>query len=141
MDKQILEQYIDACVLVKETRAELEKLRRAKKRQEQDAVKGSAHEFPYTLQTYRIEGLAYASMQEPGEEDRLEEVLKERLRNAARIKQDVEAWINTIPVRMQRIIRYRIFEGLTWEQVAIRMGHGATGDSVRMEYVRFMNVS
>ena len=58
MDKEILKQYIDACVLVKETRAELEKLRRAKKRQEQDAVKGSAHEFPYTLQTYRIEGLA-----------------------------------------------------------------------------------
>ena len=81
-----------------------------------------------------------ASMQEPGAEDRLEEVLKERLRNAARIKQDVEVWINTIPVRMQRIIRYRIFEGMTWEQVAIRMGRGATGDSVRVEYVRFMNV-
>ena len=55
-------------------------------------------------------------------------------------KQDVEVWINTIPVRMQRIIRYRIFEGMTWEQVAIRMGRGATGDSVRVEYVRFMNV-
>lgn len=141
MDKRILEQYIDACAQVKETEAELEKIRRAKKRQEQDAVKGSSHDFPYTMQTYRIEGLAYASMQEPGAEDRLEEVLKERLRNAARIKQDVEVWINTIPVRMQRIIRYRIFERMTWEQVAIRMGRGATGDSVRVEYVRFMNVS
>ena len=140
LDKRILEQYIDACAQVKETEAELEKIRRAKKRQEQDAVKGSSHDFPYTMQTYRIEGLAYASMQEPGAEDRLEEVLKERLRNAARIKQDVEVWINTIPVRMQRIIRYRIFEGMTWEQVAIRMGRGATGDSVRVEYVRFMNV-
>ena len=117
------------------------KIRRAKKRQEQDAVKGSSHDFPYTMQTYRIEGLAYASLWKPEEEDRLEEVLKERLRKAARIKQDVEVWINTIPVRMQRIIRYRIFEGMTWEQVAIRMGRGATGDSVRVEYVRFMNVS
>lgn len=71
--------------------------------------------------------------------DRLEEVLKERLRNAARIKQDVEVWINTIPVRMQRIIRYRIFEGMTWEQVAIRMGRGATEASVKMEYLRFMD--
>lgn len=139
MDKQILEQYIDACAQVRETKAELERLRRAKKRQEQDAVKGSSHDFPYTMQTYRIEGLAYASMRDPGEEERLEEVLKERLRNAARIKQNVEVWINTIPVRMQRIIRYRIFEGLAWEQVAIRMGRGATGDSVRVEYVRFMN--
>ena len=32
MDKQILEQYIDACVLVKETRAELEKLRSGRNR-------------------------------------------------------------------------------------------------------------
>ena len=141
MDKRILEQYIDACAQVKETEAELEKIRRAKKQQEQDAVKGSSHDFPYTMQTYRLEGLAYASLWKPREEDRLEEVLEERLRKAAQIKQDVEMWINMIPVRMQRIIRYRLFEGMTWEQVAIRMGHGATGDSVRMEYVRFMNVS
>lgn len=141
MDKQILEQYIDACAQVKETKAELERLRRAKKQQEQDIVKGSAHEFPYTLRNYQIEGLAYAFMREPGEEERLEEILKERLRNAARIKQDVEVWINTIPVRMQRIIRYRIFEGMTWDQVAARMGRGVTADSVRVEYVRFMNAS
>lgn len=141
LDKRILEQYIDACALVKEAEAELEKIRRVKKQQEQDAVKGSSHDFPYTMQTYRIEGLAYTSMQEPGTEERLEEVSKERLRKVARIKQDVEMWINTIPVRMQRIIRYRLFQGMTWEQVAIRVGRGATGDSVRMEYVRFMNIS
>lgn len=141
LDKRILEQYIEACALVKEAEAELEKIRRVKKQQEQDAVKGSSHDFPYTMQTYRIEELAYTSMQEPGTEERLEEVLKERLRKAARIKQDVEMWINTIPVRMQRIIRYRLFQGMTWEQVAIRVGRGATGDSVRMEYVRFMNIS
>ena len=121
-----------------------------------DCSMTKAREFINTLLEYALkEGIildesglmrtddidTYASMQEPGAEDRLEEVLKERLRNAARIKQDVEVWINTIPVRMQRIIRYRIFEGMTWEQVAIRMGRGATGDSVRVEYVRFMNVS
>lgn len=138
MDKRILEQYIDARAQVKETEAELEKIRRVKKQQEQDAVKGSSHDFPYTMQTYRIEGLAYSAVQNPGEEDRLEEVLEERLRNAARIKQDVEVWINTIPVRMQRIIRYRIFEGMTWEQVAIRMGRGATEISMKKEYSRFM---
>lgn len=139
MDKRILEQYIDACALAKETQAELERLRRAKKRQEQDIVKGSEHEFPYTLRTYQVEGLAYSAVQNPGNQDRLEEVLEERLQKAARIKQDVEMWINTIPVRMQRIIRYRIFEGLTWEQVAIRMGRGATEASVKMEYLRFMD--
>lgn len=138
MDKRILNDYIDACAQVKETKDALLKLQKAKKRREQDAVKGSSHEFPYTAQTYHIEGLAYAVVMDPGEEDRLEEILRERLRNAERIKHDVEAWLNTIPMRMQRIIRYRIFEELPWEQVAIKLGRRATADGVRMEYVRFM---
>ena len=141
LDKQILKDYIDACAQVKETKEALLKLRKAKKRREQDAVKGSSHEFPYTAQTFHIEGLAYAVLQDPGEEDRLEEILRERLRKAERIKHDVEAWLNTIPMRMQRIIKYKIFEGLTWNQVAIRMGRKATADGVRMEYVNFMKAA
>ena len=54
------------------------------------------------------------------------------------IKRQVEAWMLTIPQRMQRIIRYRVFEELSWNEVAIRMGRKATADSVRMEYANFM---
>ena len=103
-----------------------------------DTVKGSSHDFPYTLQTYRTEGLAYSVVKDPDELDRLEVVLKERLQNAERIKRQVEVWLNTIPMRMQRIIRYRIFEDLPWSQVAVRMGRRATEASVKMEYLRFM---
>ena len=141
MDKRILSDYIDACAQVKETKEALQKLQKAKKRRELDAVKGSSHEFPYTAQTFHIEGLAYAVLQDPGEEDRLEEILRERLRNAERIKQDVEAWLNTIPMRMQRIIRYRIFEELPWNDVAVRMGRQATAESVKKEYQRFMDAA
>ena len=139
MDKQILKDYIDACAQVKETKEVLLKLRKAKKRREQDAVKGSSHEFPYTMQTYHLDGLAYAVVMNPGEEDRLEEILRERLRNAERIKRDVEAWLNTISMRMQRIIRYKIFEEMTWNEVAERMGRKATELSVKKEYQRFMD--
>ena len=138
MDKQILNDYIDACAQVKETKEALLKLRKAKKRREQDAVKGSSHEFPYTAQTFHIEGIAYPLVQDPGEEERLEEVLRERLRNAEKIKHDVEAWMNTVSMRMQRIIRYKIFEEMTWNEVAERMGRKATEASVKMEYLRFM---
>ena len=138
MDKRILGDYIDACAQVKETKDALLKLQKAKKQREQDAVKGSSHEFPYTAQTFHIEGLAYAVLQDPGEEDRLEEILRERLRDAERIKRDVEMWLNTIPMRMQRIIRYRIFEELPWSEVAARMGRRATEASIKMEYLRFM---
>ena len=44
----------------------------------------------------------------------------------------------TIPQRMQRIIRYKIFEDMTWTEVAARMGRNATELSVKKEYQRFM---
>ena len=138
MDKQILVDYIDACKVVDDTKEEIWKLKKNRKRILIDTVKGSSHDFPYTLQTYRTEGLAYSVVKDPDELDRLEVVLKERLQNAERIKRQVEVWLNTIPMRMQRIIRYRIFEELAWSDVAIRMGRKATADGVRMEYTRFM---
>ena len=119
----------------------IRKLKKNRKRILTDTVKGSSHDFPYTLQTYRTEGLAYSVVKNPDELDRLEETLKERLQNAKKIKHDVEVWLNTIPTRMQRIIRYKIFEGLTWAEVAIRMGRKATPDGIRKEYENFMKVA
>ena len=141
MDKRILIDYIDACKIVEETKEEIRKLKKNRKRILTDTVKGSSHDFPYTLQTYRTEGLAYSVVKNPNELNRLEETLKERLQNAEKIKHDVEVWLNTIPMRMQRIIRYKIFEGLTWAEVAIRMGRKATPDGIRKEYENFMKVA
>ena len=141
MDKRILIDYIDACKIVEETKEEIRKLKKNRKRILTDTVKGSSHDFPYTLQTYRTEGLAYSVVKNPDELDRLEETLKERLQNAEKIKHDVEVWLNTIPMRMQRIIRYKIFKGLTWAEVAIRMGRKATPDGIRKEYENFMKVA
>ena len=57
LDKQILEQYIDACELIKDTKEEIKKLRKRRTQIQQDSVKGSSHEFPYTLQTYLRESM------------------------------------------------------------------------------------
>lgn len=141
MDKQILEQYIDACELIKDTKEEIRKLRKRRSQIQQDSVKGSAHEFPYTLQTYHLEGLGYAAVKDPDELDRMEELLAERIRNAEKIKRQVEAWLNTVSPRMQRIIRYRIFEELTWAQVAVKMGRKSTPDGIRKEFEAFMKAA
>lgn len=141
MDKQILEQYIDACELIKDTKEEIGKLRKRRRQIQKDSVKGSAQEFPYTLQTYHLEGLGYATVKDPDELDRMEELLAERIRNAERIKRQVETWLNTVSPRMQRIIRYRVFDDMTWAQVAVKMGRKATADSVRMEYTNFMKAA
>lgn len=139
MDKGILEQYIDACELVKETEEQIRQLKKNRKTVVVDTVKGSMHDFPYAPKSFRQEGIAYATVVDPGQLDREELLLEERKASAAQIKVQVEAWLQTIPLRMQRIIRYRIFEELSWRQVAMKMGRRATEDSVRMEYQRFFN--
>nr|DAZ40704.1 MAG TPA: Protein of unknown function (DUF722) [Caudoviricetes sp.] len=138
MDKEILKQYIDACEQVREAKAALLKIKKSRKRVEQDRVTGSAHEFPYTAKSFHIEGLAYPAIKDPDELDRREAILRERLRRAEEIKQQVDLWMLTIPQRMQRIIRYKIFEDMTWTEVAARMGRNATELSVKKEYQRFM---
>ena len=92
-----------------------------------------------SLTPYRLSfgGLGYAAVKNPDELDRMEKLLEERIRNAEKIKRQVEAWLNTVSPRMQRIIRYRVFEDMTWEQVAMRMGRRATGESVKKEFQRF----
>lgn len=140
MDKEILRQYIDACGQVQEAKEDILRLKKNRKKIVQDRVSGSAHEFPYTAKSFHIEGLPYPVAKDPDELDRREEILQERLRRAEEIKCQVEAWMLTIPQRMQRIIRYRVFEEMSWNEVAIRMGRNATADSVRMEYANFMKI-
>ncbi len=138
MDKDILNQYIDACELVKETEGDIRRLKKRRKTIVQASVKGSMHEFPYAAKSFHVEGIPYSVVRDPGQVEQEERLLEERKRNAAEIKIQVDTWMNTIPVRMQRIIRLKVFEKNSWEKVADKLGRGATGESVKKEYQRFM---
>ena len=138
VDKQILYQYIDACELVKETEEDIRKIKQTRKRIEQDIVKGSSHDFPYTPVNFHVEGLSYSVVSDSSSLEVQEQILEERKAAAQAIKLQVEAWMLTIPQRMQRIIRYKIFDEMTWAEVAAKMGRKATADSVRMEFQKFM---
>lgn len=137
MDKRILYDYIDACELIKETEEEIRKLRKKKKTIARTSVSGSNPEFPYNPQHFEIEGTAFTYKDDSDLREE-EKILEERKKNAEKIKLEVERWMNTIPNRMQRIIKYKIFDELTWQQVAQKMGRKATGDSIRMEFNNFM---
>ena len=137
MDKSILYQYIDACELVKDTEREIEQIRRHRREIVTDKVKMSDYDFPFGQISYTIHGIPYDS-QEQKKLDQQEALLEKRKAAAEAIKLQVEEWMETIPVRMQRIVRYKIFEGMTWAQVATRMGRKATADGVRVEFQRFM---
>ena len=137
MDKAILQEYIDACELVKETEKEIRKLNQKNKTIIQTNVKGSMHEFPYVEQHFKVQGTTFTVKDDS--RLRYEEKLLERQKaKAEQIKLQVEEWMLTISSRMQRIVKYRYLEGLSWEQVAAKMGRKATADSVRMELNKFL---
>lgn len=138
MDKAILEQYIDACELIREMEEDIRRVKRQRKTILQDRVHGSMHDFPYAAQSFKIQGLSYGAVSDPGALDFYERVLEERKAQAEEIKVRVEAWLNTVPQRMQRIIRYKIFDGLSWAETAAKMGRKATAESIKKEYQRFM---
>lgn len=137
MDKRILQEYIDACELIKETEEDIRKLERKKKTVIQTSVRGSMHDFPYAGKRFKVEGTTY-SVPDDNRMRKEEEILEKRKESAEKIKQQVQEWMLTIPVRMQRIVRYRYLEDLPWEQVAAKMGRKATADSVRMELNNFL---
>jgi hypothetical protein len=137
MDKNILNDYIDACALVQETERDIRALKKKRKTIIQTNVSGSNPDFPYQPQHFKIEGTTFNYADDSAL--RWDEGLLERRKaNAKKIKLNVEEWMLTIPARMQRIIRWKFLEELTWEEVAVKMGRKATGDSVRLEFQRFM---
>ena len=137
MDKHILDQYIDACALIEEVEEDIQKLKKKKKTIVQTNVSGSNPDFPYNPQHFKIQGTTF-TFREDSQLRMEEKLLDQRKADAEKIKIQVEEWMNTIPQRMQRIIKYKVFENMTWQQVAKKMGRKATESSVKMEYQRFM---
>lgn len=135
MNKNILRDYIDACELIKETEEDIRRLH--KKETVYDKVRGSNPDFPYQIQSFSVAGIVETAL-DKSHLEKEEELLQQRIEGANQIKRKVERWMSTIPVRMQRIIRYRIFERLSWEEVAINMGRNSTDNGVRKEFERFM---
>lgn len=135
MDKSILRDYIDACELIREIEQDI----RSKRKTEivHDKVKGSNPEFPYQPQSFNISGCVETDLSIEGEK-REEEFLEDLKANAQNIKLQVQKWISTAPIWLQRVIRYKLFQGKTWDEVAAKMGEGKSGDSYRMRFERYM---
>ena len=138
MDKSILLQYLDAETLIQHTE---DKIRRLKKEREtvlSDTVKGSNPNFPYEPVTFRIEGLGNFNYTDKQILD-LEHMLKQRREDAANLRLDTEAWVNTLPPRMQLIVQIKFLGHGTWEEVSRKIGHGSTAEGLRKEYERYMS--
>ena len=138
MDKHILEQYIDACELIRETEAEIKRLKSLRTHIKQDKVYGSNPEFPYEPRSFKIAGMSYEVVSNPASLAYEEQLLEQQKKTAYELKLKVEEWLPSVPSRMQRIISFRCFQRLSWEDVC-RKVHGRSGDSVRKEFENFMH--
>lgn len=136
MDKKILEDYIDACAFIKDTEAEIARLEK-KKRYVQDKVRGSSPDWPYEERSFNIGGTT-ETVQDSAALAKERQILDEQRRIALDLKLGVEEWMKEIPFRMQRIIKYKFFNRLSWEEVATLMGKKCTENGIKKEFERFM---
>lgn len=136
IDTGILNDYIDACAVIKETEEEIRKLKKKKRTILQTNVKGSNPDWPYEEQHFTIQGTAFDFVDD-GQLRIEEQMLKSQRANAEELKLQVEEWMQGIPFRMQRIIKYKFFDDLTWDEVATLMGRKATGEGVKKQFQRF----
>lgn len=136
MDKKILEDYIDACEFIKETEAEIKKLEK-KKRFVQDKVRGSNPDWPYEERSFSLGG-SVETAADASALAREKRILEDQRKVASDLKLGVEEWMQEIPFRMQRIIRYKIFSGLSWEETATLMKCKGGGETIRKEVQRFL---
>lgn len=135
MDKRLLSDYIDICELIRETEEEIQSMR--KKEIVHDKVSGSNPEFPYQKRGFHVSGINEVCL----DSRRLKRemaMLEEQKRHAEELKTEIDKWMKTIPIRMQRIVRMKYFEEKPWEEVADCIGRKATGESIRKEFERFL---
>lgn len=135
--RQILNDYIDACELIRETEEDIQRLEKFRTATVHVKVKGSMPEFPYLEQGINIGGVQYDTRNE-GQLMMEKQILDERRKAADAIRLQAEDIINRAPIRMQRIIRYKCVERLSWRETAKRMGGNCTEESIRKEFERFL---
>lgn len=137
MTRNVLSQYIDACVIVQETEYKLQKAKDRAYSVAVDSVRGSNPNFPYEARVFRVEGISSYAFKNPQEIQELKRILEERIAIAKALRLEVEAWINTTPPRIQRIVQMKYFEGLTWLQISQKLGY-YSADATRKELMRYL---
>lgn len=143
MTKDILVQYSDLQEEIKDIRRRIEKTQdRIKKIQQEgtviDSVTGTRADG--TFGHIRIEGFPFANYDR--QQTQLYLYLAQMTNMEAELLEltnSVEEYINSIKdSKMRRIIQYRIIDGLSWYEVADKIGGKATSDSCRMYFERFL---
>lgn len=115
MDKEQLLQYR---ILKLEIEDLEDKLQNVKNKLVMDKVQASAIEYPYNLYSLKICGL-----EEDVYTQRLQLLLRRRIRKCKRARLEIEEYIDGIKdSRMRYIFTKRYIDGWTWVKISMRLG-------------------
>lgn len=116
MTRELLEDYPHICAELRELEHELHE-------PISDTVSGSGPDFPYTQHTVSIRGVP-------------PELAALKAKKEAE-KAEIEQFIQGLPnSKLRRIVKYRVIHGMSWEQVASRMGHRESVKGIQHRYYR-----
>lgn len=105
-----------------------------------DVVKGSDPEFPYINRSVKITGVNIKGYEE--ELKKLKSRLSKRVSELLKLLDEINDYIESIDDSLIRqVIILKYIEGLTWNQVAAKIGGGTTADSLRMMLNRYLKNS
>lgn len=141
INKSILKQYTD---LIKECEELKPKISRLEKQLQQiesdgvvtDKVKGGLG----GIQNFTIKGFPFKKHSEVRSKLIIAQgLLNDRYERAVMMVDEVEGFISSIEDSyIRRIVSFRVTDGLTWMEVAEKMGGNNTEDGVRKAYDRFL---
>lgn len=116
--KELLKQYNDLQEEIKDLKKRIDKLSDFKI--ERDKVTGSDSEFPYIKRSFTIEGY---NIQDIDRLNELKDLLVDRKNKCEEMKLEIEKFISSIPdSKTRRVFQYRYINGLSWLQIARRIG-------------------
>ena len=104
MDKRILEEYIDACEVIKEAEAEIRKLESKKSITANETVSGSNPEFPYNPQHFKVQGTTYSYSDDVRIRQK-KEILRQKKEKAEQLKEIIA----TFSVEAKIVVRKKYY--------------------------------
>lgn len=102
-----------------------------------DKVKGSTPEFPYTAASFQISGVDIEDYNRRVR--RLKSKLVKKKDELLKLQEETQKFIDKIEDSFVRqIITLRYSEGLSWNDIAAKMGNNYSKDSLRKTSERFL---